>query len=139
MWLTLSIINTQGKENIPDLVTDFDLSAVTDQLGQGITAVNVILEGVDKLYVALHTSTLVMKDLVLKNLGSSLPTTKSKCVRIDSVGSNRFVMPMNIKGRIGRLVHYRLWRTVLMGIWVNCIVTSKVCLMTSVGRQPRKG
>jgi hypothetical protein len=34
---------------------------------------------------------------------------------------------------------YRFLRTALMGIQAYCVVASKVCLMTSVGKYPKKG
>ncbi len=47
MWLTLPIINAVSMQDFLDLVADFDLYPITDELGGGFPCPYLILKSVD--------------------------------------------------------------------------------------------
>jgi len=51
MWLTLSIINAVSPQDLLDLVADFDLGVVTDELSGSSPCPDLILKSVDELLI----------------------------------------------------------------------------------------
>jgi len=54
MWVTLPIINAVSPQNFLDLVADFDLGAVTDELSRSSLCPDLILQSVDELPISLN-------------------------------------------------------------------------------------
>jgi hypothetical protein len=54
MRFTLPIVNAEGAKDISNLMTDYDLDAVTNELQWGTTLDDVVFQGVDKLFVCLN-------------------------------------------------------------------------------------
>jgi hypothetical protein len=83
---TLPIRDAEGMKDVLNLLTDFDLSTVGNELSRSTMASNVILQGIDKLLVSLHVATV--------NCWRS--------IQVNSIGGNGLVAAMDVEGRIGR-------------------------------------
>jgi hypothetical protein len=58
---TLPIGDAEGMKDVFNLLTDFDLSTVRNEHSRGATALNVILQSIDKLLVSLHAFNITKK------------------------------------------------------------------------------
>jgi hypothetical protein len=89
MRLTLPIVNTEGAEDVSNLMTSNGLTTVTDEFQGGTTLDDVIFQGVDKLFVGLNA--IDVSDLSVsanKDNSSSGTIIDGWDIRIDIVTGN---------------------------------------------------
>ena len=99
-WFTLPVFNAVGTENIMDLLGDFTLSSITDQLVHSTTLPNLVFQGVDELTVSLHAIDICNQRLgANKELSTLRSVVNGSNIRKDSICSNRFVSTSDISSR----------------------------------------
>jgi hypothetical protein len=102
---TLPIQDAEVTQDILNLLTDFNLRTVTDELVGGTTASDIVFKGINKLALRLHTLDVSDKGGGAdKDLSAGLPAIDSGCVRENSVGGDGLVTTVDIESRIRRLV-----------------------------------
>jgi len=112
--LTLPVTDAISMQNLLDLVADFNLCPIADELGRGSPGVNLVFQGVDELPVSLHGIDISNQRFhTNKNLGNGSTRVSGRGVQIDGVGSHWLISPVDIQGGKGGLV--LLFRRVLMG------------------------
>ena len=98
MRFTLPITNAEGAEDVKNLLTDFDLRTITDELRRSTTISNIIFQGVDKLAIgfdAVNVSYLSIK--ASKDNSCSSTVVDSRDVRVYNIASNRLVTTSDIE------------------------------------------
>ena len=104
MGFTLPITDAKGAKNVKNLFTDFNLCAITNELGGSATIADVILQGMDKLTVSFNA--VDIRDLGIetsKDNRCGRTIIDSRNIRINDVTCDRFVATGDIERRIGRL------------------------------------
>jgi hypothetical protein len=103
LGFTLPIGDAEGTKDVLNLLTDFDLSTVGNELGGSATTANVILQSIDELLVSLHAFNITNKGLRTdEKLRIGVATVNGWSVRINSIGSDGLVASMDVEGRMGR-------------------------------------
>jgi hypothetical protein len=98
----LPIQDMEITEDILNLVTNFNLSAVTDELVRCAAASDVVLECVDKLTLSFHALDVGDKRLgAYEDLCTCLPTVDGRGVREYGVGGDGLVAPVDVECRVG--------------------------------------
>jgi hypothetical protein len=104
VYFTLPIQDTEGIQDILDLVANLHLSTVQDELGRSSAAPDVILKGVHKLLVSLHAFNVSHKGFSTNGkLHIHVPTVNGQSIGVDSIHSDGLVVTMDIKSGLGGL------------------------------------
>jgi hypothetical protein len=103
MGFTLPIGNVEGMKDVLNLLTDFNLGTVRNELSRSTTASNVILQSIDKLLVSLHAFNITNKGLGTdEKLHIRVTTVNGWSIGVNSIGSNGLIAAMDIDGRVKR-------------------------------------
>jgi len=105
MQLTLPIINAVSLQDLLELVADFDLGMVTDELGRSFPCPDLILQCVDELLINFNGINISYEGFYAnKNLSDGGTRVNSWSIGIDGVHGNRLIPPVNIESRERGLV-----------------------------------
>ena len=85
-------------KDVNDLVADFDLRTIADELGWSSPFTDDVFESVDELLVGLHSVDIGERRFSSDEyLSASVSTVYRRCIGINCVGRYRFVTSMNIE------------------------------------------
>jgi len=105
MWLTLPIINAVSPQDFLDLVADFHLGSITNELSGSSPSPDLILQSVDELPISLNGINISDKGLhTNKNLGNGGSRVNSWSIGIDGVLGNWLIPPVDIQSGERRFV-----------------------------------
>ena len=97
MWLTLPIINAVSPQDFLDLVADFNLGSITDELSGSSPSPDLVLQSVDELPISLNGINISDEGLhTNKNLGDGGTRVNSWSIQIDGVCSDWYIPPVDI-------------------------------------------
>jgi len=95
--LTLPVTDAISTQNLLDLVADFNLCPITDELGRSSPGLNLVFQGVDELPVSLHGKYISNQRFhTNKNLGNGSTRVNGRGVLIDGVSSHSLIPPVDI-------------------------------------------
>ena len=102
MGFTLPISDDQVAEDVLDATADLHLGTVTDKPRGCTTTTDDILEGVDKSFLGFQGVDITNSGCEAdKELGNRYARVNRRGIRVDGVGGNGFITPMDIEGREG--------------------------------------
>jgi len=130
------IIEVTSLPDLLDLVADFDLGSITDELSRSSPSPDLILQSVDELPICFNGINISYKRLhTNKNLGNGGTRVYSWGIQINGVHGNWLIPPVNIesgKRRFVPLFEEGAHRK-------SCILCCHFkCLLDNISRKPSK-